>query len=247
MNALSLAALVACASAPYRACGAATWHFARGKLRHDPVYPALLQSGLFTGARQVLDLGCGRALLAHWLDAALQLQQDDAWPTPWPRLESTPAYRGIERDAGTVARVAATLPNWAQVAQGDLRDAPLMRADRIVLLDVLHYLEPDAQARLLDRVRAALSDDGVLILRVGNADAGWRHRLADWTDRLVLLGSGHGLPRLHARPLADWLEALAQRGLAVEPSPMSEGTPFANVLLVARPCHSQTKGGDALC
>lgn len=243
----TMAALVARAATPYRACGPAVWHFARGKLGHDPVFPALLESGLFADARCILDLGCGHALLAHWLDAASQLQDDRRWPAHWPRLSRYERYSGIELAADVVTRTATTLPPGASVCCGDLRDATLESADRIVLLDVLHYLPPEAQETLLDRVRDALCDDGLLILRVGDATAGWRHRVAEWTDRLVLLASGAGLPRLHARRLSDWRDALAQRGFQVETQPMSQGTPFANVLLVARRCHCRPDTGDALC
>jgi SAM-dependent methyltransferase len=241
------AALVTRASAPYRACGPATWHFARGKLGHDPVFPALLESGLFVGARRILDLGCGHALLAQWLDAAHQFEGDARWPAHWPRLTRFERYRGIERSGGLVARIAPALPAGASVACGDLCEAALEPADRIVLLDVLHYLPPAAQDALLDRIGDALSDDGMLILRVGDATAGWRHALAEWTDRLVLLAGGAGLPRLHARPTSAWRDALMTRGFEVEARPMSAGTPFANTLLIARRCHAQADGDDALC
>jgi SAM-dependent methyltransferase len=243
----TMAALVAHAAAPYRACGPAVWHFARGKLGRDPVFPALLESGLFADARRILDLGCGHALLAHWLDAASQLHDDAGWPTHWPRPARFERYRGIERAADIVSRTAATLPPGASMCCGDLRETMLEPADRIVLLDVLHYLPPDAQEALLDRIRDALCDDGLLILRVGDATAGWRHQVSEWTDRLVLFAGGAGLPRLHARPMSAWLAALASRGFAVETRPMSQGTPFANTLLVARRCHLQADSGDALC
>jgi len=241
------AALVARASAPYRACGPATWHFARGKLGHDPVFPALLESGLFVGARRILDLGCGHALLAQWLDAAHQLDGDARWPAHWPRPTRFEQYLGIERSGGLVERIAPALPSGASVACGDLCEALLEPADRIVLLDVLHYLPPAAQDALLDRIADALSDDGMLILRVGDAAAGWRHRISEWTDRIVLLASGARPARLHARSMVAWQAALAARGFAIEAQSMSVGTPFANTLLIARRCHVQADAGDALC
>jgi hypothetical protein len=45
---------------------------------------------------------------------------------------------------------------------------------------------------------------------------------------------GHRLPRLWCRPVAGWRAELERLGFKVEPVPMSEGTAFANVLLVAR-------------
>jgi hypothetical protein len=40
-------------------------------------------------------------------------------------------------------------------------------------------------------------------------------------------------PRLHWRPLAEWTALLEVIGFTVVAQPMSEGTLFANVLLIA--------------
>ena len=41
--------------------------------------------------------------------------------------------------------------------------------------------------------------------------------------------------RLHCRTLEEWSSALERAGFASFPTPMSAGTPFANVLIVAMP------------
>jgi 2-polyprenyl-3-methyl-5-hydroxy-6-metoxy-1,4-benzoquinol methylase len=64
------AALLDAASEPYRSVGRFAYYFARGKLRTDPVYRAILEFGLLRGRARVLDLGCGQGLLAAWLRAA---------------------------------------------------------------------------------------------------------------------------------------------------------------------------------
>ena len=43
-----------------------------------------------------------------------------------------------------------------------------------------------------------------------------------------------GWPRLYMRGLKAWIAAVEQASFHVEAAPMSAGTPFANVLLVAR-------------
>jgi len=103
-----------------------------------------------------------------------------------------------------------------------------------VLLDVLHYMPETAQREVLRRVRAALPSGGVLLLRVGDADAGLRFRISCWSDRLILLIRGHGLLPLHCHGLARWRSLLQECGFDSRPEPMSERTPFANVLLIAR-------------
>ena len=50
----------------------------------------------------------------------------------------------------------------------------------------------------------------------------------------ALLRGSFALPPLCFRSAARWVAGLAQRGLAVETAPMSQGTPFANVLFAAR-------------
>jgi hypothetical protein len=45
---------------------------------------------------------------------------------------------------------------------------------------------------------------------------------------------GHRVKRLHHVPLGARLRELESHGFRVEAIPMSKGTPFANVLLVAR-------------
>jgi hypothetical protein len=40
--------------------------------------------------------------------------------------------------------------------------------------------------------------------------------------------------RLNFRSVAEWRELLERSGFRCEAQPLSEGTPFANVLLVAR-------------
>jgi hypothetical protein len=52
---------------------------------------------------------------------------------------------------------------------------------------------------------------------------------------VVFFLRGHSSSRLYCRPLADWLALLQKLGFAVEALPMHAGTPFANILLVARP------------
>ncbi|MBU6259970.1 MAG: hypothetical protein KGO01_16265, partial [Burkholderiales bacterium] len=56
---------------------------------------------------------------------------------------------------------------------------------------------------------------------------------SQWVDRIVTAARGHRAPPTWGRPLAEWTALLAAQGYAVRSVPMSRGTPFANVLLVA--------------
>ena len=107
------------------------------------------------------------------------------------------------------------------------------QAQTVVILDVLHYVPHAAQQDVLKRVRDALSPKGLLIMRIGDAAGGWGFRISNWVDHAVTLSRGHRLPRLYCRPLTEWISQLGHLGFRVEAKPMSRGTPFANVLLVA--------------
>ena len=234
MTAAARARLVDAAAAPYRAAGRFAWHFARGKLGGDPAFAALLERGLIPDGGRLLDLGCGQGLLASWLLAAQALQAAGNWPAGWPAPPRPERIDGVELMPRDVARARAALGAAATFAAGDIRTADYGRADTVVILDVLHYIPPAGQDAVLRRVRAALSPGGTLLLRVGDAGGGWGFRWSNWVDHAVMFARGHGYVRLHCRRLSDWTLALAALGFRVESIPMSQGTPFANVLLVAR-------------
>lgn len=222
------------ATRPYRSGGRFAWHFTRGKLDGDPAFTALLARGLIAEGDRVLDLGCGRALLANWLDAACALHAAGDWPADLPAPPRIAAYRGIELRPRDVERARDAMPAHASIEQGDVRSVEFGSADRVLILDVLHYIDVAAQNDVLSRVRDTLSPAGVLLLRVGDADGGLPFRIGNWVDQCVLFARGQRRATLHCRPLPAWIDALETLGFAVDALPMSAGTPFANVLLVAR-------------
>jgi cyclopropane fatty-acyl-phospholipid synthase-like methyltransferase len=132
-----------------------------------------------------------------------------------------------------VTRAQRALGADARVELGDIRDTDFGTADAVVILDVMHYLPHDAQRDVLKRVRAALPAGGLLLLRIGDAGSGMRYRYSQWVDKVVMLLRGHTWMTLHCRNLAEWQALLRDCAFHSEALPMSEGTPFANVLLVA--------------
>lgn len=220
------------ASAPYRSAGLFAYNFARGKLRGDPVFRALLERGLLLGRGQILDLGCGQGLLASWLHAALLSYEGGHWPQGWPPAPAPSSTRGIELMVRDVERARAALGPACDISQGDIRSAEFGTTDAVVILDVLHYILPDEQLQVLRRVRAALPAQGLLLLRIGDADGGLRFHYSRWVDKLVMLLRGHSSVATHCRSAAQWREILHECGFEVHSAPMSGGTRFANVLLI---------------
>lgn len=224
------------ASAPYRASGRFAWHFARGKLGRDPVFRGMLERGDLAGRLRVVDIGCGQGLLASLLQACGDAAAQGRWPAAWPAAPRATQYTGIElmpRDVARAQAAVGALPLAPRFVCADMRQAALPDCDLVVILDVLHYVDHAAQAALLARVRQALGMRGRLLLRVGDQDETRGFAISQWVDRVVTMVRGHRVPPTWGRSVPQWCELLRGLGFGVQAVPMSQGTPFANVLLVA--------------
>lgn len=216
--------------------------FAQGKLTRDPIFEHLLAHGLFNppvqdpgspaNPRVMLDLGCGQGVVAALLAQADEAIRAGRWPARWPQPVRT-RFHGIELMPRDVARARAALGDAATFVTGDIARSTFPAAHTVLILDVLHYLPYEAQDRVLADVRRALEPDGRLLMRIGDADGGFGFRWSNWVDHVVTWIRGHRLPRLYCRSLSQWSDLLRQHGFDIEQRPMSEGTLFANVLLIA--------------
>ncbi|HEX5125928.1 MAG TPA: class I SAM-dependent methyltransferase [Rhodocyclaceae bacterium] len=233
MRPFILDALVDLAAAPYRGVGRMAWKFLRGKLNGDPAFMGLLEHALIPDKARLLDLGCGSGSLAAWLLAAEMFAAQNTWPETMARPPQSLRIRGIELALKAVTHARAALGSRAEFVCADIRTEAFGMADVVVILDVLHYIDYVAQDAVLERVKTALHGKGRLLLRVGNAAGGWSFKLSQWIDQLVVLARDRRLASLYCRPLSGWIAHLQDMGFSVRPVPMSDGTPFANVLLVA--------------
>ncbi len=227
------AALLDAASRPYSRAGRFAYHFARGKLGGDPAYRGILERGLLAGRTRILDLGCGQGLLTAWLRAAQRLHDAGVWTQDWPAPPRPQSMAGLELMDSDVQRARRALGDECGVSQGDIRQAPFREVDAVVILDVLHYMDGQAQREVLKKARSALPEGGLLLLRIGDAASGMRFRYSQWVDTLVMLMRGHAWVKTYCRSVPQWQELLRDCGFSAQAMPMSQGTPFANVLLVA--------------
>jgi SAM-dependent methyltransferase len=215
----------------YRRAGLPAFGHALGKLRFDPVFKGVLRQACFPDGARVLDLGCGQGLLLAWLIAAEELHRAGSWPVDWPAPPQRLQLHGIERQQREAAWGRSAISERGSIETGDLRRAVFPPSDVVVLLDVLHYFEPAEQLDLVQRVARCLAPQGRIIMRV--ADVGPRLSITLATDRLGTWLRGQPRPRYCVRPVDEWRRLLDRLGFLVAATPMSAGTPFCNVLLIA--------------
>ena len=212
------AAVLARAADRYRAAGRFGRHYVSAKLRRDPVYADLLALAGDAGFGDVADVGCGRGQLGVALLEAgaarsvLGLDWNPAHLRQAQRAASGLAFRAVVQDLGC--------------------DAALPAADTVVLIDVLYQLDDAAQAALLDS--AARAARRCVLVRTADPARGLRSAITRVLEVLFRRVWPHAGARVNALPPAQLAARLEAAGFAVTAAPCWRGTPFANVLLVAR-------------
>ena len=231
--------LVKRAAARFRSAGRGPYYFVRGKLGGDPVFAALLRDGRIKDEARIVDVGCGLGILAALLVAASEQSEPRSasdWPPTWAPPPQRWRLRGFDLRTDAIAagrRALADVGDRVTLSVEDVRQVVLPECDVIVMLDVLHYIDPVAQTGLLTNAHAALAPAGILLLRVGDAARNWRFRFTSAVDWWVTFTRQKTWPRFYCRPLVEWTSLLDGIGYSVVAQPMSQGTPFANVLLIA--------------
>ena len=227
--------LLRAASRPFLRGGIYPWQFARWKLRLDPVFLSLLRKGYLPDRGRLVDVGCGQGVLLGLLVAARERYRRGEWPPEWAPPPLNLELHGLERRRDRVWVARRALRDGAQIERCDVRQAVFPRCSVIAALDLLLYLAPDDQRRLLEKAAVALEPGGLLLLREADAAAGFAYQVTRWSARLSAMGTGGLWPQIHCRSATEWASLLEALGFSVAAAePMSEGTPFANVLFIAR-------------
>ena len=225
--------LVRRASDRYLDTGITAWEFARGKLSGDPVYAAALSVELPAATGTLLDIGCGQGLMLALVAEAQHTAAQGEWDTTRPDPPQFSTLVGVETRPRIAAIAARALEHEATIVSADARDAGLPACDVALLFDVLHMM-PDADQRaLLRAVHAALSAGGRLLVREADAGAGWRFAMVRFGNTCKAVLAGRWRQRFTFRTAAGWRTLLHETGFTPHLQPMGEGTPFANVLIVA--------------
>ena len=201
---------------PYRRAGRFAWHFARGKLRWDPVFRHLLARGLIAPRARVLDIGCGQGLLASLLEAARRTQ---ARRGRWPRRLGAAADRRARHRHRAAARATSRAPATRSATAPTSSAATCARAafrrgrhGRHPRRAALRRASP-SRTRVLARVRAALADRRHGCCCASAMPPSRRgFATSQWVDRLVVPACAARARPQTGRPLATWMARLVDLG-----------------------------------
>jgi trans-aconitate methyltransferase len=192
-------------------------HYGWWKARLDPAYPFILSQ--IRGSRDVLDLGAGMGLME-----ALFAER-----FPGARI------RGVEWDERKVSAARKLLEGFprATVEHGDACQIAQGSPDAILMIDLLHYMDKEAQVALLERCAGSLGRHGILMIReLDRARA--RREIAETLERIAVgVGWNRGAG-VQVTPLGEMVSLLQDHGFRVEVRPSGRGVFSGNVIIVAR-------------
>ena len=173
---------------------------------------------LLTDEGRILDVGCGFGLFAAYFG------------------QTQPARRIVgvdpdERRVGIARRVAAKLglADHRFVA-GDVRTAPLEGGFAAAyVLDVMHHLPREDQARVLQRLRGLLAPGGMLLVKDITTEPRFGLLFTEALDRLMV-GWEEPLAYRHHR---EWGQMLADLGFKVRMVRVPDVLPYPHVVIAA--------------
>ncbi len=190
--------------------------YAKGKTKWDPAYAAVADL-LRASPRPLLDIGCGVGLLAAYLRESGCRQR----------------ILGIEPDAGKIQtaseRVASSYP-MLEFQVGDARCLPEFSGD-IVMLDVLHYMDPDAQRSVLEQIASRICPGGRALIRTTFRDGSWRYYATMFEEAFVRVSGWIRGGRCHFPTREEVVAAFSGPQWKISVSPMWGRTPFNSHLV----------------
>ena len=151
----------------------------------------------------VVDLGCGYGPLSYML----------------AMLSDRRRIVGVDYDAEKIetARHSFLRRPETEFVHADLRTAELPEADAFLLLDVLHYMQPEEQRGLIERCAARLKAGGRIIIRDGDAGKAERHKTTAmtevWSTKIVGFNKTDG--ELHFTSTPELQQTARRLGLEI--------------------------------
>lgn len=188
---------------------------------------------------RILDVGCGFGLFAAYFGQT-QPERDILGVDP------------DERRIRMAERVTSSLGlRHAFVAGDAFHDDASGPFSAAYVLDVMHHVPRDAQARLLERLRDVLLPGGLLILKDITTEPWFGLKFTEYLDRMMV-GWNEPLAYRHHR---EWGEMLTALGFHVRMVRVPDVLPYPHVVIAARKreteadrhgVHSPTVDGTSL-
>jgi len=204
------------------------FHYVRIKLGVDPIAKLIADvEGEIDGALgSVLDIGTGRGQLPILL---LELgRATSAHGVDWDETKIDVATRAA------LGRIDGSTPVAATFAKADARAFSAHPADTVLLIDLLHYFSIEEQDAILSNAADHVREGGRLLIREADTERGWRSSATLLEERFFTFVRFNRGERVRFRPARQIAEKLRARGFSCEIVPAWGGTPFSNVLLIAR-------------
>lgn len=193
--------------------------YVRGKVKADPVYPAVHER-LASTRGPLLDLGCGVGLLGLFLrEMGLGLE-----------------IVGVDFDLRKIEAGQKVLSGLSGVSlrQGDARTRLDDFRGSVAMLDLLHYFSDDEQKKILSNAADYTRPGDVVVIRECLNDGSWRYRLT-WLEERIATGIGWLRGERLNFPTRDAITSeFRRRGFEEEIEPLWGRTPFNNYLLTFR-------------
>lgn len=203
------------------------FHYVRTKLLGDPIAKLIASiEGEAEGALgAVTDVGTGRAQLPILLVELGRATKAKGFDWDRDKIEAA------KKAAGAIGGRPA-LP--IELSVEDARRAEIPPSDTVLIIDVLHYFTIDEQDAILDRAAAAVVPGGRLLVREADTERGWRSKATLLEERVFTALRYNRGERVRFRPARAIAARLEGHGLTCSIEPAWGGTPFSNVLIVAR-------------
>ncbi len=213
----------------YRAQGIFVHRQVREQLERDPFYRDLLASNRLPLEGNIVALGCGRGILLALLASALGLGMVEG-----AKRGRKPRLVGMESRPDMAESARLALADEAEITACDLSSATLPSCRAVILQDVLLYLQPDGQDRLLESAALALEAEGLIVVRETVMDS-LGCRLLVWiADRFLGLLPGASEKKRYRRNASEWKMRLESLGFNVEIVSTTGLPGLCKMLLMAR-------------
>ena len=117
---------------------------------------------------KILDIGCGYGFMPYMLHFVC------------PERNIT----GIDYDEQKIATASHCFSKDAGIRFfcADITQYQFERYDAVVMMDILHYLQPEQQKVVIEKAIRSIQPGGMIVIRDGNTDLGKRHRGTKMTE-----------------------------------------------------------------